>query len=92
MLDRRIVAVAMFDPARDPDSTPARVEITYEVTEGRSFPAIFEVLGVAGSVLRASRPLAIGDLLPADEIDEGTASAVTTAEALANARDDGYFL
>jgi hypothetical protein len=87
MLDRRLVAVAVSDPARDPDATPTRVEITYDVTDGRSFPEIFEVLGAAGSVLRASRPLAFGDLLPADEIDEGTASAITTPEALANARE-----
>jgi hypothetical protein len=87
MLDRRIVAVAVADEARDPDLTPTRVDITYDVTDGRSFPEIFEVLGAAGAMLRASRPLAIGDLLPADEIDEGTASAVATTEALENARE-----
>ena len=27
MLDRRIVAVAVADPARDPDATPTRVEV-----------------------------------------------------------------
>ena len=87
MLDRRLVAVAVSDPARDPDATPTRVEITYDVTDGRSFPEILEVLGAAGSILRASRPLAMGDLLPADEVDEVTTSAVTTPEALDNARE-----
>jgi hypothetical protein len=86
MLDRRLVAVALADPNRAPDTPPARFEVAYGVSSGRSFPEIFEVLGAAGSILRASRPLALGDLLPADEIDEGVEATASTPGAIGNAQ------
>jgi hypothetical protein len=87
VLDRRIIAAALADPARDPDSTPARFELSYTVAQGRSFPSILEVLNTASAVLGASRPLEIRDLLSPAEADDVTAEEVATDAVKARARE-----
>jgi len=72
MLDRRIVAAAYADSKKKPDTTPASVKISYtELANSgdRSFPEVLEILSTAGAVLRASRPLAVADLLAPAEVD-----------------------
>lgn len=87
ILDRRIIAAGLADPARDPDATPARFEISYTVEEGRSFPEILEVLNTANAVLGASRPLELRDLLSPAEADEVVAEEVATEAVKQRARD-----
>lgn len=70
MLDRRIVDVALADPARQPDEPPARIHVSYASGSPRTIPELFEVLNTASGVLGASRPLAPRDLVPPAEIDE----------------------
>jgi hypothetical protein len=72
MLDRRIVAAALSDPSKRPDSTPASIKLDYDVPAARKFPELFEILSVAGAVMRVSRPLAVADLLAPAEIETGT--------------------
>jgi hypothetical protein len=86
ILDRRIIRAAMKDPERDPDETPARFQLEYQVAGGRSFPAMIEVLNTASGVLGASRPLSIADLLPPAEIDEGTEEETATTAAKNDAK------
>lgn len=84
ILDRRIVAAAYADPEKKPDTTPASVKVSYTDLAGaghRSFPEILEILATAGTLLRASRPLAVSDLLaPAEaevlEPEKGGTNAV----------------
>jgi len=72
ILDQRIIAVALGDPGRAPPSTPAQFKIDYQVTTGKSFPEVMEVLGTAAKVLAAGRALALKDLLSPTEIAQAT--------------------
>lgn len=71
MLDRRIITVALADPARAPTAPPTAFHVDYPVHEGRSLPQVLEVLKAAHVVLKASRPLELADLLPPAEVEPG---------------------
>ncbi|HET7543089.1 MAG TPA: hypothetical protein VFK05_24620 [Polyangiaceae bacterium] len=73
MVDRRIIAAGLASADRKPDAPPATYRIDYEVSSGRSFPAVLEVLSAAGVVLRAARPLETKDLLSPAEVNAVTA-------------------
>ncbi|HWP09926.1 MAG TPA: hypothetical protein VNN72_29490 [Polyangiaceae bacterium] len=69
-LDQRIIAVALNDPDREPNETPSRFELTYDVTGARGFLDLMEILNTVARVLSNSRPLKPEDLLtPADTDD-----------------------
>lgn len=70
LLDRRFVDVALNDPNRQPDTPPARIDVSYASGSQRTVPAIVEVLNTASAVLGASRALAPKDLVSPAEIDD----------------------
>jgi hypothetical protein len=69
LLDRRFVAVALADSNRAPSAAPARFQLDYSATNGHGLAEVIEVLNTAGAVIRASRPLALKDLLSPAEIE-----------------------
>lgn len=68
VLDQQIIAAALGGPRPPPVSTPASFSIKYDVTTGRSFPEVLEVLGTAAKVISGGRALGLADLVTPAEI------------------------
>jgi hypothetical protein len=69
LLDWRIITAAISDPDKRPDQPPARFELTYDVSNSRSFLDLFEILNTVSRVLGDARPLKVEDLVSPAEID-----------------------
>ena len=87
ILDQQIIAAALADPARRPAAAPVGFRISYDVSTGRSFPEVIEVLGTAAKVISAGRALDLSDLLTPAEIAEALQEPEAEPVGGANAQE-----